>query len=163
MSSQAMSTGMQRTWPSWAIAIAAVALVMGVGAAFPPDDWYASLVKPTWQPPDWAFAPVWTTIYAALGAALALLLNAPPSQERTLALGTFGLQLLLNAAWTPLFFGLNSTLLAFVDVICLWIAALSSAVFALAVRPASAWLQLPNLLWVSFALVLNGVILALNW
>jgi tryptophan-rich sensory protein len=161
-----MSVGRERTWPAWLAwlaSLAAVGAAMAVGGAFPPDAWYEQLIKPTWQPPDSVFAPIWSMLYAALAIALALLIQSPRSVERRQAITLFGLQLVFNAAWTVLFFGLHSPLFAFVDVICLWIFALCSALAALAVRPASAWLQLPNLLWVSFALVLNGVIMALNW
>ncbi|MCK7593254.1 TspO/MBR family protein [Pseudomarimonas salicorniae] len=163
MNSQTMSIDPERSWPSWAISITVVAAVMLVGSAFPAGEWYQSLAKPTWQPPPWIFGPVWSAIYAALAASLALLLQAPPSRQRRRSLVAFGVMLLLNAAWTPLFFGLQSPLLAFADVILLWIAAVCSVLTAAAARPGAAWLQLPNLLWVSFALVLNGVILALNW
>lgn len=163
MNSRVVSQDPERSWPHWLTGILVVAAVMAIGSAFPPGEWYERLAKPTWQPPSWAFAPVWTVIYATLAASLALLLKAPAGEDRRNALLLFSVQLLFNAAWTPLFFGAESALLAFIDVVCLWVAALASALFAVSVRPAAAWLQIPNLLWVSFALVLNGVILALNW
>lgn len=163
MNARVVSQEFERSWPHWMIGIVVVASVMAIGSTFPPGTWYEQLAKPTWQPPAWVFAPVWTLIYATLAASLALLLAAPAGVDRRNALRMFSLQLLFNAAWTPLFFGAESALLAFIDVVCLWIAALASALFSVAVRPAAAWLQMPNLLWVSFALVLNGVILALNW
>jgi tryptophan-rich sensory protein len=147
---------------AWPIAVAAIVVVLACGALFPPGDWYAALNKPTWQPPNWLFGPVWTTLYAMLAVALALLLQAPPGSRRKVALCWFGIQLLLNAAWTPLFFGLQQPAVAFVAICLLWLALLGSILAALKVRPLVGWLQVPTLAWVSFALVLNGVIVALN-
>lgn len=162
MNSRALSHGPEHGWSRWLLAALAVAGAMAIGAAFPPGAWYEQLIKPSWQPPVWVFAPAWAGIYATLAASLALLLSSPHGKDRRRALILFATQLALNAAWTPLFFGLQSPLLSFIDVIALWVAALSSALLAVTVRPMAAWLQIPNLLWVSFALVLNGVILALN-
>lgn len=148
---------------AWLCAFAAMSAVVAIAGLFAPDVWFEGLRKPTWQPRNEVFAPIWALVYVNLGAALALLLQAPPDRTRQEALGWFGAQLLLNAAWPMMFFGLRSPLLGFVDIALLWSCALGSAIAALRVRPLLAWLQLPHLLWVSFALVLNGVILALNW
>jgi benzodiazapine receptor len=147
---------------AWVIAIAAIALVLACGVLFPPGDWYAGLRKPTWQPPGWLFGPVWSTLYALLAVALALLLKARPSAQQRNALGWFVLQLSLNAAWTPLFFGLQRPELAFALICLLWIAQLGSILASFKLRALAGWLQVPTLAWVSFALVLNGVIVALN-
>lgn len=149
-------------WLAAAIAVVAIGLTLAAGVAFGPDAWFDSLRKPTWQPPNWLFGPVWTSLYATLALALGLLLRAPPGAERTRALKWFGAQLVLNALWTPLFFGLHSPALAFVDIALLWVAMIGSIMASFQAREASAWLQVPTLIWVSFALVLNGVILALN-
>lgn len=151
-----------RPLQAWAIAIAAVVLVLACGALFPPGDWYSALRKPTWQPPSWVFGPVWSSLYALLTIALALMLKARRGPRRRVALGWFGLQLGLNAAWTPLFFGLQRPDLAFLVICALWIALLGSILAAFKLRPLAGWLQVPTLAWVSFALVLNGVIFALN-
>jgi tryptophan-rich sensory protein len=147
---------------AWSIAAGAIVGVLAIGALFPPGDWYAALNKPTWQPPNWLFGPVWTTLYAMLAVALALLLQAPPGPRRNAALGWFGAQLLLNAAWSPLFFGLQQPALAFVSICLLWLVLLGSILAAFKLRALVGWLQVPTLAWVSFALVLNGVIVALN-
>ena len=149
-------------WLAWSIALAAMIVVLAVGSQFPPGDWYAELRKPTWQPPNWLFGPVWSTLYAMLAIALSLLLRALPGRRRNTALCWFGVQLGLNAAWSPVFFGLQQPALAFVVICLLWIALLGSILAALKLRPLIGWLQLPTLVWVSFALVLNGVIVALN-
>ena len=166
MSTQPMDIHRTRTGlrpaQAWSIAIAAIAVVLACGALFPPGDWYAALRKPTWQPPNWLFGPVWSSLYALLAIALALLLQARPGPRRSVALVWFGVQLALNAAWSPLFFGLQQPSLAFVCICLLWIAQLGSILAAFKLRPAAGWLQVPTLAWVSFALVLNGVIVALN-
>src|SRR5690606_16967784 len=120
MSSRAMDTAGGRAWPAWLTALGVIAVIMTLGSSFPPGDWYEQLAKPTWQPPAWVFAPIWSLIYASLAASLALLLQAPRSVERRRALQLFAVQLVFNVAWTPLFFGLQSPLLAFIDVVCLW-------------------------------------------
>lgn len=147
---------------AWAAAIAAIALVLACGALFPPGDWYAALRKPTWQPSNAVFGPVWSALYALLAIALALLLQAPTGRRRRIATGWFTVQLVLNAAWTPLFFGLQRPDLAFVTICMLWAALMGSIFAAFKLRPVVGWLQVPTLAWVSFALVLNGVIVALN-
>lgn len=147
---------------AWTVAIAAIALVLACGALFPPGDWYAALRKPTWQPSNAVFGPVWSALYALLAIALALLLQAPTGRRRSIAMGWFTVQLVLNAAWTPLFFGLQRPDLAFVAICMLWAALMGSIFAAFKLRPVVGWLQVPTLAWVSFALVLNGVIVALN-
>jgi tryptophan-rich sensory protein len=158
----AQSRAQSSPWAPWLIAIAAVSLTLAAGALFAPGDWYETLRKPSWQPPGWVFGPVWTSLYVMLGVALALLLKTAASAERQHALIWFAIQLVLNAAWTPLFFGLQSPVLAFINICLLWGAMLISIMAAFRVSTASAWLQVPTLIWVSFALVLNGVIVAMN-
>lgn len=147
---------------AWTLALAAIALVLACGALFPPGEWYEALRKPTWQPPNWLFGPVWSSLYALLAIALALLLQVRPGPRRSVALTWFGLHLALNAAWTPLFFGLQEPALAFVCICLLWVAQLGGILATIKLRPSVGWLQVPTLAWVSFALVLNGVIVALN-
>lgn len=126
--------------------------------------WYAELVKPAFNPPGWIFGPVWTVLYTLMGVAAWLVwrrgdLSSPPIRS---ALVLFALQLLLNAAWSVLFFGLRSPGLALVDICALWFAIVATT---WAFRPLSAWaagLMLPYLGWVSFALVLNAAIWRLN-
>jgi tryptophan-rich sensory protein len=93
---------------------------------------------------------------------LALLLQAPAGARRSRALRWFAAQLVLNAVWTPLFFGLQQPLVAFFSICLLWLCLLRCTFASFEVRGVSGWLLVPTLLWVSFALVLNGVIVALN-
>jgi benzodiazapine receptor len=86
----------------------------------------------------------------------------PPSRERRIAIALMAIQLVLNGLWSLLFFGLHSPGIAFVDIAALWIAIVATIVAFNAVRPAAAILMVPYVLWVSFAVVLNGSIWALN-
>jgi tryptophan-rich sensory protein len=163
MSSRPVSSPARgRVVSGWLIGFGSVIVALAIGGAFPPDGWFEALRKPTWQPPAWLFAPVWTTLYVLMGISFSWLLNAPPSPQRRWAIALFALQLAFNAAWSPLFFGLQSPLLALLDIIALWLALIACIAATLRVHSMAGWLLLPVAAWVSFALVLNGVILALN-
>lgn len=148
---------------AWVVAVMAAGATMGV--LFGPDGWYATLQKPTWNPPNWLFGPVWTTLYALMGVSCWLVSREPGAAavtERRKAWWAFALQALLNLAWTPLFFGLHSPGLAFVCITLLWLAALWMTIAFGRVRPMAGYLQLPLLGWISFALLLNGTIWLMN-
>jgi translocator protein len=130
-----------------------------LGAFFPPDAWYAGLNKPSWNPPAWVFGPVWTALY--LGMACAAWRVWRLANVRV-PLALFAVHLLLNAAWSPLFFGAHALGLAFLEIVVLWIAiATTGAVFYRRDRVAGL-LFVPYLAWVSFAAVLNAVLWRLN-
>lgn len=125
--------------------------------------WYASLSKPSFSPPNWVFAPVWTTLYILMGISAYLVWQKgwkkkPVRQALTL----FAFQLLLNALWSFLFFGLRSPLYGFICIIFLWfsIAGCIRAFYPLDKK--AAYLLIPYILWVSFAAILNFLIWALN-
>ncbi|MFT3807944.1 TspO/MBR family protein [Arenimonas sp.] len=145
-----------------------IVLVVGLGGAmgifFGPDAWYARLLKPTWNPPNWLFAPVWTTLYALIGISAWLVWRQQDAASalRRRAMTLFWIQLALNLAWTPIFFGLHQPLLAFAEICLLWIAILATAVAFGRVRALAGYLFAPYLLWVSFALILNGTIWLMN-
>ncbi|MEZ5465603.1 MAG: TspO/MBR family protein [Lysobacteraceae bacterium] len=149
-------------WRPAILAALAVGVVLAIGGFFPPGPWFESLAKPTWQPPAWVFAPVWSLLYAMIAISLGLVLASPRGADRRRALWAMGAQLLLNAAWTPLFFGLHSPLLAFIDIVALWLVTVVSIACVARISGPGAWLLVPPLLWVSFALILNGVIMVLN-
>ena len=136
-----------------------------VGVLFPPGEWFQGLGKPSWNPPSWLFGPVWTTLYVLLAIGAWLVSREPgPSAdaERPKAWLAFGLMAALNLAWTPLFFGLKSPALAFLDISLLWGVLVWMTLRFGRVRPLAGYLQLPMILWVSFALVLNGTIWLIN-
>lgn len=134
-------------------------------AATTADDvaaWYPTLIKPPFTPPSWLFAPVWTVLYALMGIALWRIWRAPSGRRRTVALGLFAAQLVLNAAWSLLFFEWRSPGLAFLDILLLWSAVSLLIRAAWPLDGAAAVLLAPYLAWIGFAAVLNLSILLLN-
>ena len=124
--------------------------------------YYRALQKPDWTPPSWLFGPVWTVLYAMMAVALWLVWKEYGFGGARFALAVFAVQLALNAAWTPLFFGLQLPGWALVDLCLMWVAILATiVVFAQHSRLAAVML-VPYLLWVSFAGVLNFSIWRLN-
>jgi tryptophan-rich sensory protein len=125
--------------------------------------WYPTLVKPSFTPPDWLFAPVWTVLYLALGVAaygVWRLGIGVPGVKR--ALGVFLVQLLLNGLWSLLFFGLQSPGAALVDIALLWLfVGWTTYLFGL-LAPWTLFLLLPYWAWVTFAAALNFEIWRLN-
>ena len=122
---------------------------------FKPGDWYKQLHKPRWRPPDWLFAPVWTVLYVAIGLSGWLVWLEAGIAGAALPLSIYAVQLLLNAAWTPIFFGLHRPRLAMVEIMVLWAAILATIIMFRPVSAAAALLLVPYLAWVSFAAALN--------
>jgi tryptophan-rich sensory protein/uncharacterized protein YbjT (DUF2867 family) len=133
-----------------------------LGGVFMPREWYAALKKPAWNPPGWIFGPVWTALYTMMAAAAWLVWQRGGfvSQRRPLTL--FLAQLALNAAWTPLFFGLHLPGLAFAEILLLWLAIAATLTSFRGVSRAASWLLAPYLAWVSFATALNFALWRLN-
>lgn len=130
------------------------------GAFFMPGDWYAGLNKPAFNPPSWIFGPVWTLLYLMMGVSAWLLWRRAGFASAAIKLWL--LQLALNAAWTPVFFGAQEMGWALVVIIAMWAAILATIVAALRVSKPAALLLVPYLLWVSFATVLNATLWHLN-
>lgn len=125
--------------------------------------WYASLTKPAFNPPSWIFAPVWTTLYAFMGIAAFLVWQKGLDRaDVRKALGVFLLQLVLNAAWSIIFFGLHNPAWALFDITALWLAIIWNITLFYAVSKPAAWLLVPYILWVSFAAYLNWSLWMLN-
>jgi len=144
-----------------AVCFAAAALgSFFTGPAIP--SWYAGIDKPSWTPPNWLFAPVWTTLYAMMAVSAWLVWRRAGLTGNSLALTLFALQLVLNAAWSPLFFGLRLLGVAFLEILGLWALILATLVAFWRVTRAAGVLLLPYLLWVSFAASLNLAIWRLN-
>lgn len=141
----------------------AVGFLAGRVTAPAVESWYPGLVKPPFNPPPWVFAPVWTTLYAAMGVAAWLVwsrgLGTPGVAA---ALWLFLVQLALNGLWSFLFFGLRSPLAGLVDLAALWIALALCTAWFFRASAAAGWLMVPYLGWVSFAGVLNASIWVLN-
>lgn len=124
--------------------------------------WFVTLQKPSFNPPNRLFAPVWTVLYILMGVSLYLIWQLPPAEMRTNAITIFAIQLLLNFAWSFIFFYFRKITPALIDIILLWIAIIGMITVFFQLSPVAAYLQIPYLLWVSFATVLNGAIRKLN-
>ena len=133
-----------------------------IGGFFMPGDWYAALKKPSWNPPNWIFAPVWTTLYAAMGTAAWLVWKRGGFAGQRVALSFFLAQLLFNALWSPLFFGIHHPGLAFADIALLWLALLCTVAAFWKASPLAGALLVPYLAWVTFASALNFALWRLN-
>lgn len=141
-----------------AVCFAAAAL----GGLFRPGAWYAQLQKPAWNPPNWIFGPVWTLLYAMMAVAAWLVWQRGGWAAQRGPLAAFGLQLLFNALWSPLFFGLRKPGLALADIGLLWLALLATVVLFWQARPLAGALLMPYQLWVTFAAALNYTLWRLN-
>lgn len=127
------------------------------------SEWYAALNRPFFTPPAWIFGPVWTILYALMAlSAFIIWQKGLGSTAVKIALGLYIVQLALNALWTPLFFGLQMPLLAFIEILLLWLVILATIWAFGKVSTGAALLLIPYLLWTSFAVVLNGALWLLN-
>jgi tryptophan-rich sensory protein len=124
--------------------------------------WYAELQKPSWTPPNWIFGPVWTFLYLCMAVSAWLVWRRDGFGNARGALTAFCCQLLLNAGWSWCFFGLHRPGLAFVEILFLWAAILTTLLLFWRTNRLAAMLLLPYLLWVSFAAILNFCIFALG-
>lgn len=139
-----------------------VGFVSGFATASSVDGWYATIVKPSFNPPNWIFAPVWTTLYILMGIASYLVWKQPATTQRNNALRLYGVQLFLNFWWSMLFFGLQSPGWAMIEIILLLASILATMLAFRKQSVLASWLLLPYLLWVSFATALNVAIWQLN-
>lgn len=133
-----------------------------VGSLYPPGEWYAALVKPSWNPPAWVFGPVWTLLYFCIGLSGWLVWRESGWRSATPAFLVYGLQLILNGAWSWLFFGLHRPDLAFIEIALLWLSILVTVILFARKSRSAAWLLLPYLCWVGFAGALNLALWLLN-
>jgi len=133
-----------------------------LGAVFMPGEWYAALRKPSWNPPGWIFGPVWSVLYTMMAVAAWLVWQRRGFGAQRRPLGLFLVQLALNAAWTPLFFGLHRPGVAFAEIVLLWLAIAWTLATFWRVHRAAAWMLVPYLTWVSFAALLNFTLWRLN-
>ncbi|HTG38217.1 TspO/MBR family protein [Sphingomonas sp.] len=143
----------------WAFVTVPAILLLGflsgrVAPSGADNPWYIALSRPEWQPPGWAFPVAWSVLYILMGLALAMILNARGARGRGIAVGLFALQLLLNLAWTPVFFGLHLVSLAAILILAILALAIATTFAFARVRQAAAWLLVPYLAWLSFASLL---------
>lgn len=116
--------------------------------------WFDALSKPDIVPPGWVFGVVWTLLYVLMGVALAMILNARGAKGRGVALGLFTGQLLLNLAWSPIFFAAHQVTVAFWMILAILLLAIATCFAFAPIRRVAAWLLVPYLVWLSFASIL---------
>ena len=150
----------RRSW--WKIALVTVPVLVVAGSAIGylsnsgfSNAWYVPLDKPSFQPPGWAFGVVWTTLYTFMGIALALILAQPASRQRSLALTLFIVQLLLNWAWSPTFFGAGFIEGAFLVILALDVLVTAAIIAIWPLNRVAALLLVPYLAWLCLATALN--------
>lgn len=140
----------------------ATGLIAGWFTAQSVDTWYATLQRPSFAPPNAVFGPVWTVLYVLMGISLYIIWRLPASPQKEKALFIFGLQLACNFLWSFLFFYLHNPAVALVDIVILWILIWVMLVRFYRLKPLAAWLNIPYMLWVSFATALNAAFWHLN-
>lgn len=145
-----------------------IALPLGVGAiagmftAQAVPEWFASLNRPWFSPPNWVFGPVWTFLYLLMGISFFLIWKQDANRNRKLAFVVYFVQLLLNFAWSFIFFYFKMIGLALVEIVLLWLTIVAMLVLFHRVKPAAAYLNVPYLLWVTFATILTAGYFWLN-
>ena len=147
---------------AWIALCFAVAGISGTWTAREVVTWYPTLNRPAIAPPNWVFGPVWSLLYLLMSIAAWQVWISAPSPMRTLGIGIFLLQLMLNFAWSWIFFKQHAIGMALLEVVVLW-AAIAATIFVFRqVSTSSAWLLAPYLGWVTFATLLNAAYWRLN-
>jgi len=144
------------------VIIAAGSLIGILSNSGDANAWYAPLAKPAFQPPNWSFGVVWTILYAMMGIALAAILSEPRSKRRGAALGLFASQLLLNFAWSPIFFGRGMIDIGLLVILAMNVLVTMTIIVFWKIRPLAGALLLPYLGWLCVATALNHEIGRLN-
>jgi translocator protein len=139
-----------------------VGAIAGFATASNISGWYSEISKPSFNPPNWIFGPVWTLLYILMGIALYLIWKQPGSPQRSKALRFFFVQLLLNFCWSFIFFYFHQIGLALIDIFLLWISIILTMFYFSGINKIASWLLLPYICWVSFAMILNGAVFHLN-
>jgi tryptophan-rich sensory protein len=132
------------------------------GAIFTPDAWYRAMNKPSWTPKDWVFPTVWTPLYALIAVSGWLVWREAGVAGAALPLAVYVVQLVLNAGWSAIFFGLKKPGLAFVEVLTLWLSIAVTMVLFWPISTTAALLLAPYLVWVTIASVLNFQVWRMN-
>ncbi len=154
-----------RWWIGWAVCVGICILAGGASAllsGFSDRTWYESLRRPSWTPPDAVCGPVWTLLYVMMGSALWLVWRSKGRPGAPLAISLFVVQLVLNVAWSPIFFGLHRPGWAMVDLAALWVAVVSTMLMFWSIRRLAGLLLTPYLLWCIFAAAPNFAFWQLN-
>ncbi|MDC0033058.1 tryptophan-rich sensory protein [Alphaproteobacteria bacterium] len=139
-----------------------VGAIGGITTAETVGSWYQTLVRPSFNPPDWIFGPVWTALYILMAFAGWRVWKSDQAPGRGRALMLFGIQLAFNLIWSQIFFGLQQVVFAFLDIILLDVAVIATLFFFRQIDRVAGWLFVPYLVWILFATFLNAAIWYLN-
>ena len=139
-----------------------IGAIAGIFTARAIPEWYATLNQPSFNPPNWIFGPVWTTLYLVMGISFFLIWKLESGKERNQAIVIFLVQLLLNFGWSFCFFYFKMIGLALVEILLLWSAIVLMLTLFNKLKPLAAYLNIPYLLWVTFATLLNAAYFFLN-
>ncbi len=136
--------------------------VAGIFTSQSVPEWYATLIRPSFNPPNWIFGPVWTSLYILMGISLFMIWKEKATRGRERAILSFMLQLILNFGWSFIFFYFHLIGFALVEIILLWISIVMTMILFHKIKPIAAYINIPYLLWVSFATILNASYYLLN-
>lgn len=151
-----------RIWGGLVLWLLLTFAAAAIGSMFTDPSWYQEIARPSWSPSPKVFGPVWTVLYAMMAVAAWMVWKGEGFSGARVALGLYLAQLLLNAIWSPLFFGMHAIGLALIDIVVLWGMILATILAFRKHRALAAWMLVPYLAWVTFATALNGAILLLN-
>ncbi len=140
----------------------AIGGISGYATASGIHDWYITLHKPSFNPPNYLFGPVWTLLYLLMGVSLFIIWRSNQGRKRNEALKIFAIQITFNFLWSFLFFRFNLVGVAFMDILVIWFSIVLMIFIFRRVNKIAAYLQIPYLLWVTYATTLNGAIWLLN-
>lgn len=140
----------------------AVGGVSGFATVKEINGWYGTLIKPSFNPPNYLFGPVWTCLYLLMGVSLYIIIKAPKTPARSKAITIFAAQLVLNFCWSIIFFSYHTVGWALAEIILMWIMILWMIIAFYRISKTAAFIQLPYIAWVSFATVLNTALFYLN-
>jgi len=153
-----------KNWLKLLISILVTGLAGFIGSFFTTSSvmtWYPSLIKPSFNPPAWVFGPVWSILYIMIGVSLFLVWTTNKVSKKK-AYFVFGVQLVLNALWSIVFFGMQRPALAFLVIVLLWLSIIVNIIEFYKIKKSAGYILFPYLVWVSFAAVLNLFIWVLN-
>lgn len=125
-------------------------------------EWYQSLNSPSFKPPGWIFGPVWSLLYLLIATAAYRVMKSEKTKVKSILMGLWALQMVLNTIWTPVFFGGYNLGAALIYIVILWVSILAFVLVARHDDKLTSWIMVPYLLWVSFATLLNGAYWMLN-
>lgn len=154
-----------KSFPKLVISIALPFIAGGIGSYFTYpaiDSWYRTLEKPSFSPPDFLFGPVWTILYILMGISFYLVWSSARSKKREWAMKLFIFQLVLNASWSIVFFGLQNPLIGLINIVALWFGIILTIHIFSHISKSASYLLYPYIVWVTFAAVLNLAIVILN-